>query len=58
MKKYKDLLAQKLLDLANLSIATLIFGQIISGKYSFIATFTGLCLFVFLHFIAYLFKKE
>ncbi len=58
MKNNKDLLAQKFLDLANLSIATLIFGQIISEQVNRIASLTGFGLFIFLHYLAYLFKKE
>ena len=52
MNKYKDLLAQKLLDLANLSIATLVFTQIISGKFILITSLIGIGLFIFLHFIS------
>ena len=58
MKNYKDLLAQKLLDLANLSVVTLAFGQIISSKINWIIFMTGFGFFIFLHFIAYLLKKE
>jgi len=58
MKSYKDILAQKFLDLANLSVATLIFGQILSGKINWIISLTGLGLFIFLHYLAYLLIKE
>jgi hypothetical protein len=58
MKNYKDLLAQKFLDLANLSIATLIFGEVISGKFRLITALIGIGLFTLLHFIAYQLKKE
>ena len=58
MKNYKDLLAQKLLDLANLTVVTLIFGQAISGNINWVIFLIGLAFFVFLHFIVYKLKME
>ena len=58
MKQYKDLLAQKLLDLANLSVVTLVFTQLNSEKFRLITSLIGIGLFIFLHFISYLLKKE
>ena len=59
MSKIKSLIASKLMDLGNLGIAALTFGQLVSEKpFSVLTSITGIVLLIWLYAIAYALQKD
>ena len=57
-KEQKKLFADKLIDLSHLIFATMVVGQLISGKdFSYLLAITGILLVGLLYFISYTLTK-